>query len=828
MRTAQHPQGLTTGEAAARLKQFGPNLIRQSSRRTALRIAGDTLREPMFLLLVVAAGLYLVVGNLVDGIFLACGALLSLSLVIIQEARSERALQALNALAEPHARVIRDGSIRSLPARQIVPGDLVVVAEGGRVPADATLIEGDALELDESLLTGESATVTKTPAHQGANQDRSLFAGTLVVRGQGIAEVVRTGSATEMGKIGVELGGIEEGPTLVQRDIRRLIGRLGLLAIAFCIVVAVSYGIVRDDWFTGAVSGLTLAISLIPEEFPMVLAIFMALGALRLARHNVLVRRSAVIETLGATTLLCVDKTGTLTVNRMRVRYVWRAGKLLDPDGGFDQDAAPVLQTALMASAVRPHDPMDSAVHAVAAAAPGAPLRSYPLRPEFLAFVQVWPGEQPGSVVYAAKGAHEAVLPLCDGDRADLDAAERSARELGARGLRVLAVARSSIASDPKVEPEKLRYRLEGLLAFEDPLRDDVQMALEKAARAGVSVAMVTGDLPATALWIAKTAGLDTSGGVVTGNELASGRAVPLDARIFARIRPQQKLRIVEAFKSHGEVVAMTGDGVNDAPALAAADVGIAMGQRGTDVAREASDLILLDDRFPSIISGIALGRRIFANLRRAMTYITAIHVPVAGLALLPILLSMPPLLYPMHLVILELLLDPLCTLVFEGQPSEREAMKAPPRGRNEPLFGARQIAFAAVQGAVLLAAVFGFYWWLVGIQPERIARAAAFVALVSGHLTLALAEGGWGRAGPFSRSGMIFWAIVAAAVLILSLTLTIPFLVEALRFSPPGAAILAMGIAIGVAGGGWSAIIRLMPIPRWRGRAVVASVSGS
>ena len=810
-------RGLTEREAEARLARWGPNIVRQPRSRTLREIVLGVLREPMFLLLLAAAGLYLAIGDLAEGIFLTAGALLSLGLVIIQEARSERALRALNALAEPQARVIRDGVARSVPSRDLVPRDIIIVGEGGRVPADAVLIDGDALEVDESLLTGESVACTKTPSGEhvsaaeleppGAERNSSLFAATLIVRGQGVARIVRTGAATEVGRIGVELGQAVETPTLVQRDVRRLIGIIGALAVFFCLLVALLYGLLRNDWLAGAQSGLTLAISLVPEEFPMVLTIFMALGALRLARHNVLVRRSAVIETLGATTLLCVDKTGTLTENRMTLRFAWQSGQRVDLTSGGAANAEPLLHAAQLASAPQPHDPMDLAVHRACARTPDAVvLRSYPLRPDFLAFVQVWRSAN-GEVVYAAKGAHETILPLCD--QAAATQAEPAAHELGASGMRVLAVATARFAEDPNLEPANVRYQLEGLLGFEDPVRADVPEALSEARRAGVDVAMITGDFPATALAAARASGIATDQPVVTGSELADTGNVPVEARIFARIMPEQKLRLVKAFKAAGHVTAMTGDGINDAPALAAADIGIAMGQRGTDVAREAADLILLDDRFASIVRGIALGRRIFANLRRAMTYITAVHIPVAGLALLPIVVGLPPMLFPMHLVLLELIIDPLCSIVFEGERSEADSMRKPPRGRHEKLFGSRQLSLAIMQGAVLLAAVFALYAWLnASGTSEEVSRAAAFVALVTGHLSLALAESGATGRALLARDKRVFWVITGGAGVLVSATLAVPFLLEILRFATPPPAILATGIVTGLLSGGWYGLI--------------------
>ncbi|WP_262273281.1 cation-translocating P-type ATPase, partial [Microvirga yunnanensis] len=739
---------------------------------------------------------------------------------------SERALAALRELAEPFARVIRGGTERRLPAREVVPGDLILVGEGERLPADGILIDGDALTVDESALTGESVPVSKRPAadvtdagdpEPGGDDTPFLFAGTLNVRGQGAVHVLRTGPTTRLGRIGASLAAIGDEPTLLQKTTGRLIARLGILALGFCAVVAATYGMLRGDWVGGTLSGITLAIALLPEEFPMVLAIFMALGAFRLARHKVLVRRAAVIETLGAATVLCVDKTGTLTENRMVLTTAWWDGKVQDLGDGsrLSGGAVDPLRKAVLASAVRPVDPMDKAVHELAAQlspepdGAGGPLRTYPLRPELLAFIQVWPDSR-GGVVYAAKGAPEAVFRLCrmnDEERASLD---RVVAGLASRGLRVLGVASVLVDQDHAKAPEDLAFRFDGLIGFADPVRPDVPQSVAEAKRAGITVAMITGDYPATALEIARQAGIDTSAGVLSGREIAELDRDGLHERVrrirvFARVMPEQKLALVEALKANGEVVAMTGDGVNDAPALEAAHIGIAMGQRGTDVAREAADLILLDDRFVSIIGGVRLGRRIFANLRKALTYVTAIHVPIAGLALLPLLMGLPPILYPMHVILLELVIDPVCSLVFEGEPSERHAMEKPPRPASEPLFGTSQIVLGFIQGAAVLGAVLGLYVWALNADvPEMQARAVAFVALVLGNLVLAFADAAEPGTSFFDRRRLAFWGIGAGAAVIVTTAIYVPPLAAILRVSPPSLSWLATTLAIAVLAGGW------------------------
>ncbi|UVF21499.1 cation-translocating P-type ATPase [Microvirga terrae] len=819
--------GLDEAEAQHRLARHGPNAVVGTRSRGLIDIVRGILREPMFLLLLAAAGLYLVLGDIGEGLFMTAGAVVTIGLVVLQEARSERALAALRELAEPFARVIRGGTERRVPAREVVPGDLVLVGEGERLPADGLLIAGDALTVDESALTGESVPVSKRPApigmdraedpEPGGDDTPYLFAGTLNVRGQGMIHVVRTGASTRLGRIGASLAAIEDEPTLLQKTTGALIVRLGILALAFCAIVAVAYGVLRDDWIGGALSGITLAIALLPEEFPMVLAIFMALGAFRLARDKVLVRRAAVIETLGAATFLCVDKTGTLTENRMALTTAWRGGEAQDLRGhGRLADAAvEPLRTALLASAVRPVDPMDKAVRIAGmrvlpeADWAGAPLRTYPLRPELLAFIQVWPVST-GGVLYAAKGAPEAITRLCrmsDDERAAMDAMVAG---LAGRGLRILGVASARDDRDHAAAPEDLAFRFEGLIGFEDPVRSDVPQAVAEAKRAGITVAMITGDYPATALEIARRSGIDTSGGVLIGKDVAELDPEGLRERVrrirvFARIMPEQKLALVEALKANGEVVAMTGDGVNDAPALEAGHIGIAMGRRGTDVAREAADLVLLDDRFVSIIGGVRLGRRIFTNLRKALIYVTAVHVPIAGLALLPLVMGLPPILYPMHVILLELVIDPVCSLAFEGEPSERQAMERPPRPASEPLFGTSQIVLGFIQGAVVLGAVLGLYVWALNVDiPETQARTSAFVALVVGNLVLAFADAAEPGTSFFDRSRLAFWVIGAVAAAIIAVVLYVPPLAAILRLSPPSPWWLAAALTIAVLAGGW------------------------
>lgn len=810
-------RGLSEAEAARRLAAFGPNRLAASKPRGVFQIAREVMREPMFLMLLGSVAVYFGMGDPAEAGFLLASSVATIALVVAQETRSERALAALRRLAEPQARVIRDGATRRIATRELVPGDVILVGEGERVAADAVLAAGDVLEVDESALTGESATVSKQPdpgqmaggaqARPGAEVSPWLFAGTLIVRGQGVACVTRTGAATEIGRIGASLATLEIEAAPLQRTTRRLVRQMGLLAIVVSLAVLLLYGVVRAQWLFGALAGLTIGIALVPEEFPMVLVIFLALGALRMARSKVLVRRGAAIETLGAVSVLCVDKTGTLTENRMRIAALWRDG---EAEGG---DAARLLQIAARASAPEPVDPMDRAIRdRVGRDVPeGRPLKSFPLTPQRLAFVQAWRGQESG-LALAAKGAPEAIFRLCRMPAQTHRRLEKVTADYAGRGLRVLGVASAELDAADIADPEAAHFAFEGLIAFEDPVRADVPPALERARRAGISVVMITGDYPATALEIARRAGFDVAGGVLSGAEIAGLNAAALcervqQVRVFARVAPEQKLALVEALRADGEVVGMIGDGVNDAPALQAADAGVAMGQRGTDVAREAADLVLLDDRFASIIEGVAQGRRIFDNLRAALAYIVAVHVPVAGLALLPALLDLPAVLFPMQVMVLELVIDPMCSVVFEARRADRAAMTRPPRRVTEPLFGAGHMIAALLQGALMLAAVSGVHWGLTaqGVS-EPAARAATLIAVVAGNLGLAGVVAG-------SRGGGGRAAYLLAAVgssLLLAATIFVPWLADIFQFAIPDVRATLLAIGAGAAAGALAGLLAL------------------
>ena len=798
--------GLDGAEARRRLQDEGPNALPQARSNSVLAIAGAVLREPMFVLLLAAAAVYLVLGDVREALVLAASIVAILAITVVQERRTERTLAALRDLSSPRALVIRDGREMRIPGVEVVRGDWLLLREGDRIAADAMLVEAHTLEVDESLLTGESVPVSKPNRSQ-------VSSGTLVVRGFGTAEVTATGPRSELGRIGASLAALETSKTSIERETSLIVRYIAAVAAGVCVLVTLAYVATRGDLLGGILAGLTLAMSLLPEEFPVVLTVFLALGAWRIAKHGVLTRRMPAVEMLGAATVLCCDKTGTLTENRMSVAEVWRDGAWSAPDA----HAAALLAAAAAASeSSASFDPMEHAIVAAAQrwapdAKPVSVEKRYPLAEGFLAVAHGWRTSAQSSR-FAMKGAPETVLALCDLEDAARAQALAAAADAAARGLRVLAVAQAESGGEPwRADAGGYSWRLAGLVALADPIRHAVPAAIGLCRRAGIRIVMITGDHAATARAIAAQAGIDASS-VVTGEELAAMDDAALAARVkqtqvFARVRPEQKLRLVQALRAAGEVVAMTGDGVNDAPALKAAHIGVAMGRRGTDVAREAAALVLLEDDFTSIVGTVRLGRRIYENIRNAMRYLMAVHVPLAGVSLVALAAGWPLFLYPVHVVFLEFVIDPACSLVFEAERSDPGIMERPPRPAHERLFTPRSIAIGVLLGlSVLVAVAIVLGWAHESGRADDEARALAFTALVAGNVALIFANRSHRLTilEMFTHENRALWWIVAGTAAALGAALFVPSIAALFRFAQPALADLALAAAIGAASVLW------------------------
>jgi Ca2+-transporting ATPase len=819
-------------EAADRLKREGANELPTQKPRGFFTITLEVVREPMFLMLVAAGSLYLFMGEPADASMLLGFVFVVMAITVIQERRTERALDALRELSSPRALVVRDGVHRRIPGREVVRGDLVILVEGDRVPADGLLRRGINFSVDESLLTGESVPVRKSPSRDASSLDApggddlpSIFSGTLVTAGQGIAEIVATGARSELGRIGKALRQVETEPTPLQRETSRLVRTFSFVGLTSCALVVVAYAVTRGGgnlvWREGLLAGIAMAMAILPEEFPVVLTVFLALGAWRISRSSVLTRRMPAVETLGAATVLCVDKTGTLTQNRMTLRRLTASARsidLADVVSSLPEELHVLLESAILASKPDPFDPMERAVHEAGIRLlegtehlhPDWSLaREYPLTPDLLAVSHGWSTGRGDTIVVAAKGAPEAVADLCHLAAGDRERLAAQTAELASRGLRVLGVARGTgpIAKLPR-EQHDLNFEFVGLLGFEDPLRPTVPAAVAECLAAGIRVVMITGDYPATAQSIARQAGLADWGEVITGPELNGMPDEELarrirDVHVFARVVPEQKLRLVNALKANREVVAMTGDGVNDAPALKAAHIGIAMGGRGTDVARESAALVLLDDDFSSIVAAVRLGRRIFDNIRKAIAFVLAVHVPIAGLSILPVFFpDWPLLLLPIHIVFLELIIDPSCTLIFEAEEAEEDVMRRPPRDSDARLFSRRTIGISILQGLSVLGACLAVFLLARADHAPEAARALAFATLVVASLLIILVNRSWTRSSlaMLRVPNAAFGWVVGGTLALLAVVLFLPAAQARFHFAPLHPGDLASSVAAGLA----------------------------
>jgi P-type Ca2+ transporter type 2C len=849
MSTRTNPSvGLSASAAQKQLEAEGPNELPSDKRRRIWTLAIDVLREPMFLLLFASGAIYAMLGDRQEAVTLLGFVLLVAGITLYQEQKTERALEALKDLSSPRALVVRDGLRQRIPGREVVRGDVLVISEGDRVPADAALVSCLNLSTDESLLTGESVPVRKSRwdgespmARPGGDDLPFIYAGTLVTHGHAAAEVLATGIHTEMGRIGRALQTVAPEPSALQRETRRLVRRVAVVAAALCGVVALIYGLTRGSWLNGCLVGLTLAMAILPNELPAVLTIFLALGAWRMSQKRALVRRIPALEALGSATVLCVDKTGTLTQNQMSVRSIVVHGKRFDLAAG-DTETLPdavheLVEYSILAGQREPFDPMEKAFKSLGHARLSKTehlhpdwelVRQYPLSDDLFALSHVWRSPTEDGLIVATKGAFEAVARLSRLPTRVYEPLQREADSMAAEGLRVLAVAKGRVRSGPLPRTQH-DFPLEfvGFVGLADPVRPAVPGAIADCYRAGIRIIMITGDHPNTAVSIGRQIGLHGASDVLTGLQLnhLDDQALKIRLRtvsIFARVVPEQKLRLVRVLKELGEVVAMTGDGVNDAPALKAADIGVAMGGRGTDVARESASLVILDDDFSTIVQAIRLGRRVFENLKNAMAYLFAVHVPIAGITVVAVLMRLPLVLLPVHVAFLHLIIEPACAVAFEMEAEHPNLMERPPRSPTTALFGTRLVALSVLQGASVLAILAAVF--LVSLRlgkGEYEARALTFTTLVVANLALILVNRSWDQPlwAILQAPNRALWWIVLAAIAVLAVVLYVPPVRELFRMSVLHLDDIALSVGAGFLSVGWFEVLKVV---RSRARSVL------
>lgn len=797
--------GLTKKEVKERLASFGYNELPSEEPKNVFGIAIEVIKEPMFLLLIACGVLYIILGDIHEGLILLSTIFIIIFITFYQYQKTEKALNALKNLSSPRALVIRDGQEIRIAGREVVPDDIVILNEGDRIPADGILVDTLNLIVDESILTGESVPVLKSVQQDAANTLGHVYSGTLVIQGKGYAKVRVTGMHTEFGKIGRSILSIAHQETRMQMEMKSLIRNLFVFGAIISVVVIVAFYFVRGNLIHALLNGLAASMAILPEEFPVVLTVFLALGAWRLSKKNVLTRLPSAIETLGSATVLCSDKTGTITQNKMNVGMVYNKSEIFERNAFSENHSriSEILNFAHLASQENSIDPMEKAFRVAnqmvnkEVDSSFQLLKEYPLSKSLLAMTRVLKNNADNKIIVAAKGAPEAIFKLCQLNNADTKKYSSIVESIAEKGFRVIAVANSSLATSMLPDSQMdFEFQFQGLVGLEDPIRPEVPQAIKECNTAGVKVIMITGDFPATAKSIGQQIGMRGDGKLMTGGELDELNDDELRKRIssitiFARVVPEQKLRIVRALQSNQEIVAMTGDGVNDAPALKAANIGIAMGNKGTDVAREASSLVLLDDNFASIVSAIRLGRKIFDNLQKAMSYIIAIHIPIIGLTLLPAFISsLPILLMPLHIVLLELIIDPVCSIAFEHEQEEENIMSRKPRNPQEKFFGGNKIVASVLQGLLLLGMTMTIYFLSIheGHTNEEV-RAIAFSSLIIGNVFLILTNLSKTRnfIKVITERNWAVWIILTMAIVMLFLIISIPFLQQIFRFEFPG-----------------------------------------
>ena len=804
--------GLSSAQAAQKLRYEGLNCLPSSKPKNLFTLMFKVVKEPMFILLVACGSLYLVLGNIQEGFMLLGFVFIIMGIEFFQEKKTEKALDALKDMASPRALVIRDGVENRIAGIEVVTGDLIVLQEGDRVPADATVLQSINLLADESLLTGESVSVRKSDwdekleiTQPGGDDLPFVYSGSMIVQGNGIAQVTSIGVNTEIGKIGKALESVKEEPTRLKKEMGTMVKLVTIIAGILCVLVVIGFTLTRGNMINGFLAGITLAMAVLPEEFPVILTVFMALGAWRMSKKKVLTRNPSAIETLGSATVLCTDKTGTLTENKMRVEQLYNGKNFhkIKKANELNEDFHEIMEFGILSSQTNPFDPMEKAITGMAELyLKGTEhihknwkmIKEYPLSKDLLAMSRVFSEKSTKEQIIATKGAPEAIFDLCHLDKKQKKIMSLAVEELAGKGLRVLGVAKAKIntANLPNIQHD-FNFDFIGLIGLSDPIRKNVKQSIIECYKAGIRVIMITGDYPITAQHIALEIGLENPDKCMTGSELQDITDVELskkikDINVFARVVPEQKLKIVEALKRNGEIVAMTGDGVNDAPALKAANIGISMGKKGTDVAREASSLVLMDDNFSSIVGAIRMGRRIFDNLQKSFGYIFAIHVPIAGLSLIPILIAhLPIILWPVHIVFLELIIDPACSIIFEAEKEEKNVMNRKPNKLDEPFFGIKKIIFCCLQGVSILAVTLSVYLVSLYLMYEtKEVRAMAFTTLIFSNIAVILTNRSWTDnifkiiATP---NKAVLW-VIGGAVFFLTLILNIPFFLDLFQFN--------------------------------------------
>ncbi|MBC6489719.1 cation-translocating P-type ATPase [Flavihumibacter stibioxidans] len=792
--------GLTDQEVLESREKYGSNIIAGKKENPVVRAISDLAKEPMVLLLMAAAAIYFISGDTGEGIFMAVSIVLVSGISLYQDARSRNALAALKSLTQPEATVIRNGITSTIKMEELVVGDIMLVEEGRTVPADGIIAKANDFSLNESILTGESFTISKNES----TEDNQVYQGTSVTGGLAICRVSAVGSGTRLGKIGISLETIEEEKTPLQIQIHNFVRKMALLGILiFIIVWAINFSR-SHDWLDSFLKALTLAMSILPEEIPVAFTTFMALGAWRLLKQGVIVKQTTTVEALGSASVICTDKTGTLTQNKMSLvsLYVFAGNKICGPaemDGAREKE---LIRLGMWASEPIPYDPMEQSLHEIygrQAAEDERPgfkmIHEYPLdgRPPMMTHIFE---NGKGQRIIATKGAPEAILAVSMLSDEDKITIADSFRALAGKGYRVLGVAESDYSGNDFPEAQQsFRFQFKGLLAFYDPPKPNIEQVLNSFHEAGINVKIVTGDNALTTSTLARQIGFRDGSKVMDGENLIHTDPAALESavdhtNIFTRMFPEAKMAIINALKAKGHVVAMTGDGVNDGPALKASHIGIAMGYKGSEIAKKAASLVLTDDDLGKMVTAIAMGRRIYTNLKKAIRYIISIHIPIILTVFIPLAAGWiyPNIFTPVHVIFLELIMGPTCSIIYENEPMEKNIMKQAPRPFTTTFFNWKELNTSIIQGLAITAGT--MFTYLYSVQQgatEDITRTMVFLALITANIFLTLVN----RSFYYSifttakyRNNLVL-LIIGSTILLTLLMLVIPAVTSFFGFAP-------------------------------------------
>jgi Ca2+-transporting ATPase len=790
-------RGLTDIEVKESREKFGSNNLTQKHGRDGWIIFYDIVKEPMMILLIAACSIYFLTGETTEGIIMLFAIFAVAGISFIQEVRSENAINELKKLSEPLTNVVRNGVTVSIPSDELVVNDIMIIEEGQNISADGEIIDSNDLSVDESILTGESFPVAKD------STNKKVFSGTAVTGGLGYVCVTNTGDNTEIGKLGKSLEQIKKERTPLQIQIDNFVKIMALAGTAAFLFVLVYNYIDSKDIIHSLMHGLTLAMAILPEEIPVALSTFMALGAYHLLKNNIITKQPQTVEVLGSATVICVDKTGTITENKMDAAeiYDFREKKLTET---FDHRFLPIttkelIDYAMWSSEPLPFDPMEKAIHKLFANSGNeiqvsdfTMIKEYPLsgRPPMMTHIF----SDTKQTVIASKGAPEGILKLSGLTKKETDEIHKVTEQMAMKGLRVLAVAKAQPSEEPFPESQtSFKLELLGLIGLNDPPKKNIEEVIRDFKEAGIGVKMITGDYEVTARSISKKAGIENPDKCLTGEEIINmsreelSKAVK-DVNVFSRMLPEAKLKIVNALKESGEIVAMTGDGVNDGPALKAAHIGIAMGEKGTAIAKQAASLVLVDDDLKNMVTAVALGRKIYSNLKKAIQYIISIHIPLISIVTIPMILGWKykNIFTPIHVIFLELVMGPTCSIAYENEPIEKDIMKQKPRKLTGKFFNMKELTLSIIQGLVITAGLLGMLNYAIqNSLSENTARTLVFTTIVCSNIFLSLT----GRSKIYSifttikYKNNLLYIIILITSLILLLSLTFPPLMEVFQF---------------------------------------------